>query len=104
MLLLGTDPATIADRMPLLRPVRTRLDVADGVNDCQMIHDTFSSGIASLSLSLDFMSRRVTPDHTLTVILGDIDTEGLPAADVYARAAAMLRLRATTPSMVRALR
>ena len=93
MLLLGTDPATIADRMPLLRPVRTRLDVADGVNDCQMIHDTFSSGIASLSLSLDFMSRRVTPDHTLTVILGDIDTEGLPAADVYARAAAMLRLR-----------
>ena len=36
MLLLGTDPATIADRMPLLRPVRTRLDVADGVNDCHL--------------------------------------------------------------------
>lgn len=80
-------------RMSQLRPVSTRLDVVDGVNDCQLIHDTYSADIYSLSLALDFMERRLTPEHSLTVILGDLDTEGRDAAEVYRRAARLLELR-----------
>ncbi|MDE6395627.1 MAG: bifunctional UDP-N-acetylmuramoyl-tripeptide:D-alanyl-D-alanine ligase/alanine racemase, partial [Duncaniella sp.] len=93
MLLLGYTPDTISERMSTLRPVRTRLNVIDGVNDCQLIHDTFASDVTSLALSLDFVERRLTPDHTLTVILGDMDTQGDDRTDTYRRVAQLLKLR-----------
>lgn len=93
MLLLGYEPATISERMATLRPVRTRLNVIDGVNDCQLIHDTFASDITSLALSLDFVERRLTPDHTLTVILGDMDTQGDDRTEIYRRVAQLMTLR-----------
>ena len=93
MLILGVSPDVIDERMRALRPVSTRLDVADGVNDCQLIHDTFTPSLSSLSIALDFMSRRATPDHSLTVILGDIDTGGHDSREVYARAAELLDMR-----------
>lgn len=80
-------------RMAQLLPVSTRLEVVDGVNDCQLIHDTYSADLHSLSLALDFVERRLTPEHSLTLILGDLDTEGHDAAEVYARAALLLKLR-----------
>lgn len=92
MLLLGISPAEIETRMATLRPVNTRLDVIDGLNDCQLIHDRYSSDITSLSLALDFMERRVTPDHSLTVILGDLDTEGKDPAGVYAEASQLMQV------------
>ncbi|MBD5322563.1 MAG: bifunctional UDP-N-acetylmuramoyl-tripeptide:D-alanyl-D-alanine ligase/alanine racemase [Bacteroides sp.] len=93
MLLLGYSPETISERMATLRPVRTRLNVIDGVNDCQLIHDTFASDITTLALALDFVERRLTPDHTLTVILGDMDTQGEEPAEVYRRVAHLMELR-----------
>lgn len=93
MLLLGIGSETIADRMPRLRSINTRLDVVDGVNDCQLIHDSYSSDVASLSIALDFMERRRMPEHRLTVILGDIDSEGRDPAGVYAEVAHIFAVR-----------
>lgn len=92
MLLSGITPAVISERMAGLRPVSTRLDVVDGVNGCQLIHDTFTSDIPSLTLALDFMHRRDTPDHTLTLILGDMTADNGDPAATYARAAHIARL------------
>ena len=93
MLLLGYSPDTISERMWTLRPVRTRLNVIDGVNDCQLVHDTFASDTTSLALALDFVERRLTPDHKLTVIVGDMDTQGYAPAEIYRNVARLMSLR-----------
>lgn len=92
MLLTGISPADIQARMSGLRPVSTRLDVVDAVNGCQLIHDTFASDIPSLTLALDFMQRRHTPDHSLTLILGDMTAEAGNPALTYARATRLAEL------------
>lgn len=93
MLLLGVGVAEIGSRMSALRPVSTRLDVVDGVNGCQLIHDTFASDLPSLDRALDFMQRRDIPDHTLTLILGDMTAMESDPSAVYARAARIAALR-----------
>lgn len=93
MLLLGVGDAEIRSRMSALRPVSTRLDVVDGVNGCQLIHDTFASDLPSLDRALDFMQRRDIPDHTLTLILGDMTTGEADPSATYARAARIAALR-----------
>ena len=93
LLLTGMAPADIKARMAGLRPVSTRLEVADAVNGCQLIHDTFASDITSLSLALDFMQRRHTPDHTLTLIIGDMAAENGDASSTYARVGHLASLR-----------
>ena len=61
----------MADAMPMT-PVSNRLDVHEGVNDCQMIFDGFTPDMRSLQASLDFMRRRVLPTRSLTLIISDI--------------------------------
>ncbi|MDE7135628.1 MAG: alanine racemase [Muribaculaceae bacterium] len=59
-------------------PVKTRLNVIDGVNNCRLIIDRFTNDILSLRLALDFMRRQVTAETPLTLILntdGFIGTE-----------------------------
>lgn len=92
MLLMGINPADIQARMAGLRPVNTRLDVVDAVNGCQLIHDSFASDIPALTLALDFMQRRHTPDHSLTLILGDMTAEDTDQATTYMRAARLAEL------------
>ena len=73
--------------------VSTRLDVHDGVNDCLMIYDEFTSDYVSLVAALDFMCRRKTASRRNTLILGDlIHREGADVAEIYREVAAMLRL------------
>lgn len=77
LLLLDISEETIINAMASLRPVVTRLEVADAVGDCQLIHDRFTGDMASLASALDFARRRITPGHTLTLITGD--PEGVDA-------------------------
>lgn len=62
----------LADPMPVA-PVSNRLDVHEGVNDCQMIFDGFTADLRSLMASLDFMRRRALPTRSRTLIISDID-------------------------------
>lgn len=53
-----------------VRPLCTRLDVSDGVNNCLVITDTFTCDLFSLDSAVDFMMRRHTPgQRRLTVVL-----------------------------------
>lgn len=70
---LGADESSVNDRIKNLKPVKTRLDVVEGVNHCMLIFDTYANDYYSLSSALDFVRRRLSADVTLTVILGDLE-------------------------------
>lgn len=63
----------------IIRPLHTRLDAADGVNNCTIITDRFSCDSFSLDSALDFVLRRKPADRRLTVILDTLrDTDNPP--------------------------
>lgn len=76
LLVMGIDPISIADRFATLPQVNTRLNVAEGINDCTVITDRYASDYPSLATALDFMQRRRPKDTRTTVILSDMATNG----------------------------
>lgn len=93
MLYLGTPAEVISERMASLSAVGTRLNVIEGVNDCMLIYDSYTSDLHSLPPALDFMSRRRTSGRTPTIILSDVMHETLAPDRLYADVAAILRQR-----------
>ena len=55
---LGYNHAEIAQKMKDLEPVAMRLEVKEGQRNLTLINDSYNSDINSLSIALDFMSRR----------------------------------------------
>ena len=52
-----------------LQHIDTRIDVIDGLNNCILLYDKFTNDIKSLIPALDFATRRLTADRTLSLIL-----------------------------------
>ena len=94
-LYLGLTPADIARRMTLLEPVAMRLEVVQGVRGCTLINDAYNSDAAALDIALDFMNRRAKEQAAKgrTLILSDIFQTGIPAEELYAKVAEMLKSR-----------
>lgn len=91
---LGMTDQQIADGLHALQPVAMRLEVKEGRRGCTLINDSYNSDLGSLDIALDFMSRR--PDansrrHTL--ILSDIEQNGMPAEQLYGYVAALVKQR-----------
>ncbi len=93
MLYLGKDSSTIAGRMKALSPVATRLEVIEGVNDCLVIYDNYTSDLHSLAPALDFMNRRPRGNRSTTLILSDVMHEALPPARRYKAVAELVERR-----------
>lgn len=93
MLYLGTPAEVIAERMATLSAVGTRLNVIEGVNDCMLIYDSYTSDLHSLPPALDFMARRRTAMRTATIILSDVMHETLTPEHLYNDVAQLLRQR-----------
>ncbi len=91
MLYLRRPAETIKERMASLTPVGTRLNVIEGVNDCMLIYDSYTSDLHSLTPALDFMARRATSDRTSTVILSDVTHEDMETSQLYRAIAYLLR-------------
>lgn len=53
----------------IVRPLHTRLDTSDGVNNCTIITDRFACDSFSLDSAIDFCLRRKPADRKFTVIL-----------------------------------
>ncbi|MBD5307757.1 MAG: bifunctional UDP-N-acetylmuramoyl-tripeptide:D-alanyl-D-alanine ligase/alanine racemase [Bacteroides sp.] len=83
----------VAARMSELTPVGTRLDVLEGVNDCLLVYDSYTSDFSSLAPALDFMGRRLTASHRPAVILSDLMHESLDADSLYPEVARLLEKR-----------
>jgi alanine racemase len=75
-----------------LEPVAMRLEVKDGINNCQLINDTYNSDINSLDIALDFLhSRRGDKKMKSTVILSDILQSGMLPKTLYKKVAELLK-------------
>lgn len=91
MLCLNIDNDIIAERMALLTPIDTRLNVIEGTNNCMVIADSYTSDYNSLAPALDFMARRATPDSTMTVILSDVQHETFSQNELYRHIAKLMK-------------
>lgn len=93
LLYLGMDKETIAARMAELTAVGTRLNVIEGVDNCMLIYDSYTSDLHSLAPALDFMARRHTGARTTTVIISDVMHETMAPNKLYQAVAQLLRQR-----------
>ena len=92
LLHLGLDRDTIAQRMAELTPVGTRLNVIEGVNNCTVIVDSYTSDYNSLTPALNFMTRRAG-NRPCTVILSDLATETYAGDELYIRVSELLKAK-----------
>ena len=89
LLQLGVERDVIAERMAALTPVGTRLNVIEGVNDCTVIVDSYTSDYNSLTPALNFVTRRAG-NRPCTVILSDLATESYSGDELYIRVSDLL--------------
>ncbi|WP_166778519.1 bifunctional UDP-N-acetylmuramoyl-tripeptide:D-alanyl-D-alanine ligase/alanine racemase [Flavobacterium psychrophilum] len=89
MLYLKYDLDTIKHRISQLFPVEMRLKVKNGINNCTLIDDSYSSDFQSLKIALDFLENQ--KQHLKkTLILSDIYQSGLENEDLYVRVSQLI--------------
>jgi len=74
MLHLGYAPETIQVRVNGLKAVAMRMELKEGINQCQVIDDTYNNDLAGLQISLDFLA---SLQKKKAVILSDILQSGM---------------------------
>ncbi|MDR0427058.1 MAG: bifunctional UDP-N-acetylmuramoyl-tripeptide:D-alanyl-D-alanine ligase/alanine racemase [Dysgonamonadaceae bacterium] len=91
VLYLNLDISHLSERFEKLEPVAMRLDVNKGMNGNILINDTYNSDINSLSIALDFLSRRsVDKEMKRVLILSDILQSGMVPAAFYRNVAELI--------------
>lgn len=83
------DEKTIQNRMELLYPVEMRLKVKNGINNCSIIDDSYSSDFQSLKIALDFLESQ-NKRQKKTLILSDIFQSGLTNEELYSKVAQLI--------------
>lgn len=76
MLALNYNSQTIQQRIQVLRSVPMRLELKEGINQCQIIDDTYNNDLAGLQMSLDFLKNQ-NQRNGRVIILSDILQSGL---------------------------
>lgn len=84
------DSKTIQNRMQLLYPVKMRLEVKNGINNCSIIDDSYSSDFQSLKIALDFLESQQKKNATKTVILSDIFQSGFSNEELYSKVSQLI--------------
>ena len=92
LLQMGLNREVIAERMAALTPVGTRLNVIEGVNNCTVIVDSYTSDYYSLTPALNFMTRRAG-NRPCTVILSDLAPESYKGDELYIRVSELLKTK-----------
>ena len=76
LLMFGIIPSVIQERINGLHYVPMRLELKDGVNQSQLIDDTYNNDLGGLQISLDFLNHQ-QQKKSKTLILSDILQSGL---------------------------
>lgn len=82
MLYLKYDPDIIKQRLSKLNPVAMRLELKEGINNCSIINDSYSSDVNSLKIALDFLQQQ-NQHPKKTLIISDIHQSGKNEIDLY---------------------
>jgi Alr-MurF fusion protein len=85
----GADNEFISEMMPTLTPIAMRLELKEGINNCSIINDSYSSDIYSLSIALDFLGQQQQHPKR-TIILSDILQSGKKKLELYTEVAHLL--------------
>jgi len=83
------DQETIQNRIKMLYPVQMRLEVKNGINNCSIIDDSYSSDFQSLKIALDFLESQ-KKNASKTVILSDIFQSGFSNEELYSKVADLI--------------
>jgi alanine racemase len=81
MIHLGIPSQKIQKQILLLRSVAMRLELKEGINQCQVIDDTYNNDLAGLQISLDFLNHQSQKTNK-TLILSDILQSGQTDAEL----------------------
>jgi alanine racemase len=76
MMLLDIKPTLLQERISLLRAIPMRLELKEGINQSQVIDDTYNNDLAGLQISLDFLNHQ-SQKANKTLILSDVLQSGL---------------------------
>lgn len=92
----GIEGTQAMEAVKSIHRIGTRLNVSEGVNNCMVIYDSYTSDQSSLAPALDFMNRRVASGSRKTVILSDLLHEADSSEKAFASMADMLRRAGVT--------
>lgn len=90
ILALGYLPQDADIRLEKLHPIKMRLELKDGINNCSIIDDSYSSDISSLAIALDFLKQQ-NQHLKRSLILSDIPEAGLDSDSLYTQVAKLLK-------------
>jgi len=89
MLYFGYNQKVIQTRMAQLYPVEMRLKVKNGIYNCTIIDDSYSSDFQSLKIALDFLEHQ-KQHKKKTIILSDIFQSGLSNDELYSQVSQLI--------------
>lgn len=89
LLALGFELAKAAQLLQHLKPVKMRLEIKGGINDCLLIDDTYNNDLAGLTVALNFLQQHKQKPKN-TVILSDMLESGIHAEELYPKIAYLL--------------
>jgi alanine racemase len=90
LLALGYTAKETDLRLEKLAPVKMRLELKNGINNCSIIDDSYSSDISSLAIALDFL-RQQNQHLRRSLVLSDIPEAGVDSANLYSQVARLLQ-------------
>jgi alanine racemase len=80
LLHLGIPIKAIQERISQLKSISMRMELKQGINNCQIIDDTYNNDLAGLKISLDFLAGQQKKNKTL--ILSDVLQSGLSSDEL----------------------
>ncbi|HEX8040476.1 MAG TPA: bifunctional UDP-N-acetylmuramoyl-tripeptide:D-alanyl-D-alanine ligase/alanine racemase [Chryseosolibacter sp.] len=89
LLHFGFSAGKIQTRIDSLRAVPMRLELKEGINQCQIIDDTYNNDLAGLQISLDFLGNQKQKEKK-RLILSDIHESGLSDAALVKKIASIV--------------
>ncbi len=87
---LGIDPDKLLARVHNLNAVAMRLELKEGINNCSVINDAYSSDLESLQIALEFMGQQ-KQSRKRTVVLSDLLQTGRMQREMYEDVALLLK-------------
>ncbi|HCW07528.1 MAG TPA: bifunctional UDP-N-acetylmuramoyl-tripeptide:D-alanyl-D-alanine ligase/alanine racemase [Cytophagales bacterium] len=94
LLHLGYDVSTIQQRISGLKSIAMRMELKEGINNCQIIDDSYNNDLSGLQISLDFLSGQQKKKKT--VILSSILQAGISDEETVKKIVSMLNKTSVT--------
>jgi alanine racemase len=86
---IGIDPELIGEGISKLEPVAMRMEMKNGINNCQLIEDFYNSDPGSLGMALEYLKAQNKKRSTL--ILSDFIQSGRNERELYAEVALLIK-------------